>query len=181
MRFLLLAALLSAAQHAAAAAPARLRYEPRCILEAVALDLNANIGRHRGPAIEAALRDAARGRNVPAVRVESGTSLPEFLTDVKPQDQSVDRFSNFYAVGANRIYLIDEAAYYAKFDKTSRRSMDDSLAHEFIHFLQVTYLGYSVADLATDAAESMAVEYQTSFRDRYIIGGEAPPCPPKDG
>lgn len=175
---MLLAALLSVP--ASAAAPARLRYEPRCILEAVARDLNSNIGRHRGPAIEAALRNAARAANVPRVRLESDTPLIEFVTAVRPQDPTVKRFSNFYAVGANRIFLIDDAAYYAKFDKTSRRSMEDSLAHEFVHYLQVVYLGYTVLDLGTDDAENMAVEYQTNFRDRYIKGGEAPPCPPKD-
>lgn len=175
MRAFLLAALLAAP--ASAAAPARLRFEPRCILEAVARELNQDIGRHRGPAVSAALLAAARSEKLPAIRVESETPLVEFLTAVKPQDPSVDRFSNFYSVSANRIFLIDEAAYYARFAKTSRRSMDDSLAHEFVHYLQVKYLGYSVADLATDDAEHMAVAYQTSFRDRYIIGGEAAPCP----
>lgn len=161
---------------ASAAAPARLRHEPRCILEAVARELNQDIGRHRGPAVSAAILAAARGA-LPVIRPESETPLVEFLTAVKPQDPSVDRFSNFYSVSADRIFLIDDAAYYARFAKTSRRSMDDSLAHEFVHFLQVKFLGYSVADLATDDAESMAVAYQTSFRERYVIGGEPVPCP----
>lgn len=175
MRAFLLAALLVAP--ASAAAPARLSAEPRCILEAVARDLNETIGRHRGPAVSAALRDAARASTVPVVRAESRTPLIEFVTAVRPQDPSVDRFSNFYSASANKIFLIDDAAYYAKFAATSRRSMEDSLAHEFVHYLQVTYLGYSVADLATDDAETMAISYQASFRERYVIGGEAVPCP----
>lgn len=175
MRVFLLAALLCAP--ASAAAPARLRWEPRCILEAVARDLDENIGRHRGPAVSAALRGAARAAGVPAIRVESETPLVEFLTAVRPQLPSLDRFSNFYSVSANRVFLIDDASYYARFAQTSRRSMDDSLAHEYVHYLQVTYLGYSVADLATDDAENMAIEYQSSFRDRYVKSGEAPPCP----
>lgn len=175
VRAFLLAALLTAP--ASAAAPARLRHEPRCILEAVARDLNEDIGRHRGPAVSAALRGAARAAGVPRVRLESETPLIEFLTAVRPQDPSVNRFSNFYSVTANRIFLIDDAAYYAKFAKTSRRSMEDSLAHEFVHYLQVTYLGYTVADLGTEDAEAMAIGYQTSYRERYIVGGESPPCP----
>ncbi len=161
----------------AATAPARLRYEPRCILEAVARDLNENIGRYRGPAVSAALLAASRSKDIPVIRPESATPLAEFLTAVRPQLPNADRFSTFYAVAANRIYLIDDAAYYAKFDRTSRRSMDDSLAHEFVHYLQVNYLGYSAVDLATDDAENMATSYQTAFRERYIIGGEAVPCP----
>lgn len=175
MRAFVLAALLTVP--ASAAAPARLRFEPRCILEAVARELNQDIGRHRGPAVSAALLAAARSESLPAIRVESATPLVEFLTAVKPQDSSVDRFSNFYSVSANRIFLIDDAVYYARYAKSSRRSMEDSLAHEFVHYLQVKYLGYSVADLATDDAETMAISYQTSFRERYIIGGETPPCP----
>lgn len=169
------------AMPASAAAPARLRYEPRCILQAVATMVNEDIGRHRGPAVSAALLAASRDARVPAVRVESETPLIEFLTAVNPQDPSVDRFSNFYSVSSNKIFLIDEAAYYAKFSRSSRRSMDDSLAHEFVHYLQVMYLGYSVSDLATDSAESMAISYQTIFRERYVIGGEGVPCPSKKG
>lgn len=165
------------AMPASAAAPVRLRYEPRCILQAVATMINEDIGRHRGPAVSAAILAAARDPGVPVLRVESATPLVEFLTAVRPQDPSVDRFSNFYAVGANKIYLIDEAAYYARFANSSRRSMDDSLAHEFVHYLQVRYLGYSVAHLATDDAESMAISYQTLFREFFVIGGKTPPCP----
>lgn len=175
MRAFLLAALLCAP--ASAAAPVRLRHEPRCILQAVAVMINEDIGRHRGPAVSAAILAAARDPGVPAVRVESATPLAEFLAAVKPQDPSVDRFSNFYAVGANKIYLIDEAAYYARFARSSRRSMEDSLAHEFVHYLQVRYLGYSVADLASDDAEGMAISYQTMYREFFVIGGNKPPCP----
>lgn len=176
MRSFLLAALLSVPAAADDVQPARLRYEPRCILEAVARDISHNIGRHRGPAVEAALLGAARVASVPRVRLQSETPLVEFLAAVAPQAPGVDRFSNFYIVAANEIFLLDDAAFYAKFG----RSVDDSLAHEYVHYLQVLYLGYSLADLDADSTEYMAVEYQTRFRDRYIKGGETPPCPPKD-
>jgi len=178
MRAFLLAVLLAAP--ASAAAPARLRYEPRCILEAVAREINRDIGRHRGPAVSAALLGASGAASVPPVRVESRTPLIEFLTAVRPQVPSVDRFSNFYSVSANVVFLIDDASYYERSGRTSRRSMEDSLAHEFVHYLQVKYLGYSAADLGTDDAEGMAINYQTSFRERYVLGGEDPPCPAGD-
>ena len=67
---------------------------------------------------------------------------------------------------------------YGRSARTAGRTREDSLAHEFGHFLQGKYMGYSVANRATDDAESMAVEYQGNFRERYIKGGETPPCPP---
>ena len=170
-------ALLSIASPSAAT-HARLRHEPRCILEAVARGIADDIGRHRGPATDAALRGAARVPSMPRIRLESETPLVEFLAAIQPQAPSVDRFSSFYSLSANHIFLIDDASYYAIFNTIDRRSIEDSLAHEFVHYLQVAYLGYTVADLGTDDAEFMAIDYQRRYRERYVTGGETPPCPP---
>ena len=44
-------------------------------------------------------------------------------------------FANAYVVARNEIYLMDEPAYYRRMHRT----LDESLAHEFAHYLQVTY------------------------------------------
>ena len=86
----------------------KLRFEPRCVLHAVALEMSAKIGRYRGPELAAAIAGAAK--TTPRVRLKSETTL------------------------------------------------DDSLAHEFVHHIQVKYLGYGLEDLGgDDSAEGMAV------------------------
>lgn len=154
--------------------PATLTQPERCILHAVANKLADDIGRHRGPALEAAMRGAASGK-LPLIRYERDTPLREFQDAVEAQDPGnrPARFSNFYSVALDRIYLIDEAGYYARL----KRSIDDSLAHEYVHYLQVRFLGYQIEDLRSDDAEGTAVSYQTWYRDEYVKTGRAPACP----
>lgn len=156
------------------AGPARLTQPERCILHAVANKLADDIGRHRGPALEAAMRGAASGR-VPLIRLERETPLREFQDAVEAQDPGnrPARFSNFYSVAQDRIYLIDEAAYYARL----KRSIDDSLAHEYVHYLQVRFLGYEIEHLRSDDAEGMAVGYQTWYREEFVNTGRTARCP----
>lgn len=45
-------------------------------------------------------------------------------------------------MASNEIYLSDDAAYY----KRRNRTLDDSLAHEFVHYIQVRYRNDSLAD-----------------------------------
>lgn len=154
--------------------PARLTQPERCILHAVAGKIADDIGRHRGPAVEAALRSVASGEP-PLIRYENETPLEEFQRAVEAQDPGnrPGVFSNFYSVASNRVYLIDEASYYRRL----KRSIDDSLAHEYTHYLQVRFLGYSIEHLRTDDAEGMAVMYQTWYRDEYVNTGRTPACP----
>jgi len=42
-------------------------------------------------------------------------------------------FANVYVMARNEIYLMDDAGYYRRI----RRTLDESLAHEFAHYLQV--------------------------------------------
>ena len=153
---------------------ATLKHPERCVLHAVAGKLADDIGRHRGPAVEAALRSVAAGP-LPVIRFESTTPLAEFQQAVEAQDPGnrPPVFSNFYSVALDRVYLIDEAAYYRRL----KRSMEDSLAHEYVHYLQVRFLGYSIEHLRMDDAEGMAVEYQTWYREEYADTGRAPACP----
>jgi hypothetical protein len=154
--------------------PARLTQPERCILHALANKFADDLGRHRGPEVEAALRSVASGR-LPLIRYETGTPLAEFQDAVETQEPGNRPavFSNFYSVASDRIYLIDEAGYYRRL----KRSIDDSLAHEYTHYIQVRFLGYTVEHLRNDDAEAMAVEYQTWYRDEYVKTGRAPACP----
>lgn len=150
-----------------------LRVPPACILHVVANDMADQIGRHRSPELEARIRAAAKAPNLPTVHLESRTTLAEFQEAVRPQEPHANVFSNFFAVAANKIFLIEDEPYYTRL----KRHIEDSLAHEYAHYLQVTYLNYSVANLATDDAEFMAVEYQSRYRDAYVRTGRAPVCP----
>jgi hypothetical protein len=49
--------------------------------------------------------------------------------------------STTYAIARNEIYLLDDASYYVRY----RRTLDDSLAHELVHYLQATYLKEDLA------------------------------------
>jgi len=126
-----------------AARPAKLRFEPQFILAEVARRMNVTL-RLEVP--------------VPAVFFESSTPLRQFQDAVAPQWRFRPHvFANAYAVGRNEIYLIDESAYY----KRVGRTLDDSLAHEFAHYLQVRYLN---ADLEDPSLETEAVAVQHEFQ-----------------
>lgn len=150
-----------------------LRVPPACILHIVANDMADQIGRHRSPELEARMRAAAKAPNLPSIHLESRTTLAEFQEAVRPQEPHATVFSNFFAVAANKIFLIEDEPYYTRL----KRHIEDSLAHEYAHYLQVTYLGYTVANLATDDAEFMAVEYQNNYRAAYVRTGRVPACP----
>jgi hypothetical protein len=192
MAALALAVLLAAPASAqlpgvyATPAPAALKDEPRCVLHALAGHLAFVLGRHRGPEFELALRTAATGGDLPRVRLMSATPLADFRRalerqyldagspDAARQARSLP-FSNLYAVSSNEVFLIDDPAYYARLG--GGRTAEDSLAHEYMHFIQVRYYGYSVKDLAHEAPESQAVEYQGWYRDEYSRPGRRAPCP----
>ncbi|MBI5246459.1 MAG: hypothetical protein HY923_04710 [Elusimicrobia bacterium] len=153
-------------------APAKLRFDPRCVLHAVAGKMAADIGRYRGPEFTAAIADAAK--TTPRVRLKSETTLEEFQRAVRRQAPGATVISNMYSVDTGEVFLSDEAKWY----EASGRALDDSLAHEFVHHIQVKYLGYGLEDLSgDDSAEGMAVQYQTWFREEFIKGGKPLPCP----
>lgn len=159
----LLAALLSvlpAAQAAAPVVPMPLRHEPRCVLEAVAFAMNVRL-------------DPAKP--FPALRLETKTPLSEFQAAALAQwGERSDVFLNLYSVAEEKIYLIEDAGYYGRV----RRDVADSLAHEFVHYVQVHYKGYTTPQLAH--GEDEAIHIQTWFRDHYVRGtppAGAPSCP----
>jgi len=132
----------------AAVTPAKLRLTPQEILQAVAAHKHITL-REDVPE--------------PSIHFESECSLEQFQDAVEPQwGFRPERISNVYIFDKNEIYLVDEVEYYGRLN----RYMDDSLAHEFVHFLQVKYQG--VDQMADDSLEADAVSVQTWFRDTYL-------------
>jgi hypothetical protein len=126
--------------------PATLRFEPRDILEAVASDMNVSLR----PDVP-----------VPEVLLESTTPLQRFQDAISAQwGFRPHVYANAYAISTNEIYLMDDASYYAR----RKRTLDDSLAHEFAHYIQVRYLN---ADLSDPSYEIDAVALQDAFRERH--------------
>lgn len=134
--------------------PSMLRHDPRYTLEAVAREMNVRLR----PDIP-----------VPAILFQSTTPLQRFQNALAPQwgfKPSV--FANAYAVARNEIYLMDDASYYTRL----RRTLDDSLAHEFAHYIQVHYFR---ADLTHESCELDAISVQQWFRRAHSAPPTAPP------
>lgn len=107
---------------------------------------------------------------IPQVKVESKSSLKEFQDAVEPQwKMRPDYFTNAYVVHLNQIFLMDEASYYRR----TGRFVDDSLAHELAHYVQVKYQGWTL-DGADDSIEMDAIDVQTWFRDEFMKTGKSP-------
>jgi len=100
---------------------------------------------------------------VPVIFFESSTPLKQFQDAVEPQwGIRPERFVNVYVPARNEIYLIDSSDFY----KPDNRFLDDSLAHEFTHYIQVKYQGFTEQD--GDDLEADAVSVQTWFRENYF-------------
>jgi hypothetical protein len=128
-------------------AVATLQHDPQFILEAVA--------RRMGIALHP---DAP----VPAIRLESRTPLERLQAAAERQwGFRPQVFTTTFASAGNEIFLIDDPALYAQYGGTP----DDSLAHEFVHYLQARYRR---DDFRTDWSESEAVAIQTWFRKEYM-------------
>jgi hypothetical protein len=129
------------------AEPLRLRLEPAFVLAQVA----ARMGVTLDPAIAP-----------PAVLVESATPIARFREAIGAQWGFLPHaFGNAYAVERNEIYLIDDPSYYDRLGRT----IEDSLAHELAHYVQIKYLD---ADLAASAWKQDAIAVQAWFRDLHL-------------
>jgi hypothetical protein len=126
---------------------ATLHHDPRLILEAVA----RRMGIRLRPEIA-----------VPVILLESRTPLQRMQTAAERQwGFRPQVFATTYASAENGIYLIDDADFYTQHDRT----LDDALAHEFVHYLQANYLedGFNV-----EWSEAEAISVQTWFRKEYM-------------
>jgi hypothetical protein len=134
----------------AAVGPVKLRFDPKFIFEAVAQRMNVTL-RPEVP--------------LPAVFLESSTPLVQFQDAMEPQWRfRPPLVANAYSIERNEIYLSDDASFYLQI----KRSLDDSLAHEFVHYIQAKYLN---EDLHAEGCEVQAVEIQGWFRDVHVREG----------
>lgn len=125
-----------------------LRMDPRLILEAVARQMNVTLD---------------PDEPLPAIHLESAVPLRQFQDAVVRQwNFRPPKVANVYVVARNEIYLSDDPGYYQRV----RRTLDESLAHELAHYLQVRYFG---ANLADEACETEAVAVQFAFRDGHRL------------
>lgn len=100
---------------------------------------------------------------LPVVHLASRTPLARFREAMAPQwGFRPHVFVNAYAVATNEIYLDDASDYY----KRLHRTLDDSLAHELVHYVQVRYRRL---DLADESCETEAVTIQTAYRERLAL------------
>lgn len=140
--------------------PARLSFQPDCILEEVA--------RKKGRTLDPK-------KPLPRIRLESETPLKDFQDAVEQQWGSrPDVFSNAYSLKTGEIFLIDEAAYYRRL----KRFIDDSLAHEYAHYLQVVYDGSDLMNDPWGSYEAEAIDLQTWFRTEVFPVGPSLDCRP---
>lgn len=97
----------------------------------------------------------------PKFYYQSKTPLKQFQDALEKQwGFRPEKFTNAFAVDRNEVYIMDEADYYRK----QGRCMDDSVAHELTHYLQVKYQNW---DLSDESLEWEAVEVQTAFREEF--------------
>lgn len=129
------------------AQPLKLGFDPWYILEAVARRLDVKLR----PEIP-----------LPAIHVASRTSLKQFQDAMEGQwGFRPHVFANGYAVARNEIFLFDAPGFYLQ----SNRTLEDSLAHEFVHYIQAQYWR---DDLRQDGSETQAVDVQRWFREVHL-------------
>ena len=95
----------------------------------------------------------------PKIFFSSKTPLNQFQDAIEKQwGQRPKEITNAFAIDNNEIYLLDDASYY----KRLKRCMDDSLAHELVHYIQTKYLGWDISQ--DESLEWEAIEIQTELR-----------------
>jgi hypothetical protein len=126
---------------------ALLHHDPQWILQAIA----QRMGIELRPEIP-----------LPAILFESTTPLQRMQTAAERQwGFRPPTFANAYTVAENRIYLIDNANFYER----NKRSLDDALAHELVHYLQARYLKDR---FKSEWSEVDAIALQAWFREEHM-------------
>ena len=98
---------------------------------------------------------------MPEVLLKSVTPLEVFQNALHEQWNFLPDFiTNAYSVKTNRIFLMDDKSYYDQL----KRCIDDSLAHELTHYVQVVYQKW---DLNDESLEWDAIDIQTQFREDF--------------
>lgn len=136
------------------AEPVALKIDATCAFQAVAGRMKITI---------------AKDIELPKVYLASDIAL-SFFQDVIEAEWLFrpDVVTNVFAPKANAIFLTNEGEVY----KAHGRFLEDSLAHELAHFIQVRYFGATPGN--DDAFEDEAVRVQTWFREVYMKTGKSP-------
>jgi len=138
---------------------AKLRYSPACIMAGVARMMHITLR-----------QDAA----MPSLFIESDIPFSFYQDAVEPQwGFRPEQFVSVYVTGMNAIFLSDEAEWRRRMG----RFIDDSLAHEFVHYFQTKYL--HIGDF-NDFMEMEAILIQTQFREKFLSPGPEAPSPCKE-
>lgn len=99
----------------------------------------------------------------PVIVYAKDINLQNFQNEVEPQwGLKPDFITNVYLAYLNKIYLLDEKSYYEQ----NGRCIDDSLAHELVHFVQVKYRNIPI-QYFDDSMEMEAIDIQSRFRDEF--------------
>jgi hypothetical protein len=100
---------------------------------------------------------------LPSLHYESHTPLKVFQDAIEAQwGMRPEQISNAYSLNHNMLFISDDAAYYER----TGRCMDDSLAHELVHYVQHKYLHWDFSD---ESLEWEAIEIQSQFREEYCV------------
>jgi hypothetical protein len=146
MKTFLILALALLSQASFAKTPAKLQHTIDFILEKV---------------LEKKHLDKRTDIPMPKFYYESSTPLKQFQDAIEKQwGMRPDVFTNAFAIANNEIYILDDADYY----KQTERCMDDSIAHELTHYLQVKYQNWDIND---ESLEWEAIDIQTEFRKEF--------------
>lgn len=132
----------------------QLKYSPACILQAVAV--------HRKVTLD-------RAKPLPKIYLSSQTALEDFQDAVELQwGERPLVFTNVYAATPNAIFLVNDSS-----NLINGRTLDDVLAHELTHYLQVAYMGAD-PKMSTDGDETEATTVQHWFRETYMETNKSP-------
>ena len=82
----------------------------------------------------------------------------------------IEEVTNVYIFEQNKIYLVDDPAYYTKHG----RFIEDSLAHEYVHFLQVQYQKTNILSNETGFIELEAIDLQNWYRETFSLAQKDP-------
>ncbi len=140
-----------------AAEPMRSRYSAECILKAIAAYMRSEVK-----------------VAIPKIIYQSETTVEEFQKLGRANfmgGSPPDTVLTMYAYEPNIIFLRDGPENYR-----DGKYIEDSLAHELAHFIQVRIRGESADNDPMDLLEGEAVGVQFWFRENYLQKN-IPPCP----
>lgn len=108
---------------------------------------------------------------LPKIFFSSQITLAQYQDAVEQQyKMRPEHFVNVYVAARNEIYISDDASYFA----AVHRFIDDSIAHELTHFIQVKYQAADLMDDPDDFFEGDAIKVQSWFRDNFMATGQSP-------